>query len=43
MTDQVFEGVQNFRYLGALLYWENLISYDMKLTAAGDGCFYSLR
>ena len=37
MNGQVFEGVQNFRYLGALINSKNLISNDMKSRiAAGN-------
>jgi len=44
MNGQVFEGVQNFRYLGALINQKNVISDEIKSRiAAGNRCFYSLR
>jgi hypothetical protein len=44
MNGQVFEGVQNFRYLGALINPKKFISDEIKpRIAAGNSCFYSLR
>jgi hypothetical protein len=44
MNGQVFEGVQNFRYLGALINPKNVISDEIKSRiAVGNRCFYSLR
>jgi len=41
---QVFEGVQNFRFLGALIHSKKLISDKIKSRkCAGNKCFYSLR
>jgi len=44
MNGQVFEDVQNFRYVGALINSINVISVDIKSRiTAGNRCFYSLR
>ena len=46
MDGQAFEGVQNFRYLGALINSKKkkIISDKIKsITAAYNRCFYSLR
>jgi len=44
MNGQVFEGVRNFRYLGALTNLKNLIIDEIKsMIAAGNRCFYNLR
>jgi len=44
MNGQVFEDVQNFRYVGALINSINLISDKIKSRiTAGTRCFYSLR
>jgi hypothetical protein len=44
MNGQVFEGVQNFRYLGALINPKKFISDEIKSRiAVGNRCFYSLR
>jgi hypothetical protein len=40
---QVFEGVQNFRYLSTLINSKNVISEEIKSRiGAGRKCFYSL-
>jgi len=44
INGQIFEGVQNFTYLGALINSKNLISVEIKSRiAGGNRCFYSLR
>jgi hypothetical protein len=44
MNEEVFEGVQNFRYLRALINRKKCISNEIKSrTAAGNRCFYNLR
>ena len=44
MNRQLFEEVQNFRYSGAMINTNNLISNEiMSRIAAGNKCFYSLR
>jgi hypothetical protein len=44
MNGQVFEDVQNFRLVGALINSINLISDEIKSSiAAGNRCLYSLR
>jgi hypothetical protein len=41
---QIFEGVQNFTYLGAMINSKNLVSDEIKSRiAGGNTCFYSLR
>ena len=43
MDRQVFEGIQNFRYLGALINSKNLISDKIKSRiGASNRCFYTL-
>jgi hypothetical protein len=44
MNGQVFEGVQNFRYLGALINPKNIISDEIKSRIAkGRRCLYRPR
>ena len=44
MNEQVFEDVQDFRYVGALINSINLISDEIKSRiTAGNRCFYNLR
>ena len=44
MNGQVFERVQNFRYLGAFINSKYLISDEIKLRIpASNRCFYHLR
>jgi hypothetical protein len=44
MNGQVFEGVQNFRYLGAFINSKYLISDEIKSRIpAGNRSFYHLR
>jgi shikimate 5-dehydrogenase len=43
MNGQVFEGVKNFRHLGALINSKNLISDEIKSRIAAGNMFYSLR
>jgi len=44
MNGQVFEGVQNFRYLGAFINSKYLINDEIKSRiSAGNRCFYHLR
>jgi hypothetical protein len=44
MNGQVFEGLQNFRYLGALINTKKFISDEIKSKiVAGNRRFYSLR
>jgi len=44
MKGQVFERVQNFRYLGAFINSRYLISYEIKpRIPAGNRSFYHLR
>ena len=44
INGQIFEGVQNFTYLGGLINSKKLISGEIKSRiAGGNRCFYSLR
>jgi hypothetical protein len=44
MNGQVFEGVQNFRYLGAVIDSKSSINDEMKSRiGAGNRWYYSLR
>jgi hypothetical protein len=44
MDRQIFDGVQNFRYLGTLINFKKLISDDIKSRiVACNRCVYSIR